>query len=319
MVIIIEAASALGDADLANEVYSLLEPFADRPAMPSLAVSCFGSVERALGLAAFTWGDVERAVDHLERAVEGNIRLGHRPLTALSRADLAAALARRGRPGDREAAMDALQSAAQAAAGMGMDARAATWRGRAEELAGDTDAAILRREGARWIVDVDNRQIVVPDLVGLSYLGSLLARPGDEIEAVELCGGATVEGSTQQLVDRGTLDAYRRRVQEIDRQLDVARDARRVDRVERLEKEREQLRRELSHVLTLSGRTRQFADSGERARTAVRKAIARAIDVIAASYDDLGAELRATITTGRRCSYTPDPASPRHWSVFLDA
>ena len=35
---IVEAAASLGDAELAREAYSLLEPYADRPAMPSLAV-----------------------------------------------------------------------------------------------------------------------------------------------------------------------------------------------------------------------------------------------------------------------------------------
>ena len=57
----------------------------------------------------------------------------------------------------------------------------------------------------------------------------------------------------------------------------------------------------------------------ERARTAVRKAIARAIDVIGASDDVLGAELRATITTGRRCSYVPDAHRPRRWHVVTEA
>ena len=70
----------------------MLEPYADRPVMPSLAVACFGMVARALGLAALTVGDAGLAVCRLEQAVEGNIRLGNRPLTAMSRADLAEAL-----------------------------------------------------------------------------------------------------------------------------------------------------------------------------------------------------------------------------------
>ena len=85
------------------------------------------------------------------------------------------------------------------------------------------DAAVLRRDGTRWIVDVDDRSVVVPDLVGVGYLGDLLARPGDEIDAVDLCRGTTVEGVSQDLVDRTTLDVYRRRVVEIDRLLDAAR------------------------------------------------------------------------------------------------
>ena len=112
---IVEAAASLGDADLAGEAYALLEPYADRPVMPSLAVTCFGVVERALGLAALTFGDAELAVTRLERAVEGNIRLGNRPLTAMSRADLAEALVVRGHPGDQAAAVAALRRAAEAA------------------------------------------------------------------------------------------------------------------------------------------------------------------------------------------------------------
>ena len=319
MVIILEAARTLGDGELAREVYPLLEPYADRPAMPSLAVSCFGAVHRALGLAACTWGDDDLAVHHLERAVERNAALGHRPMVALARADLATVLVRRGHPGDRQAALDALRMAIDTAPALGLDARAATWREFAADLTAVSDAAVLQRDGTRWIVAVDDRRVVVPDLVGVGYLGDLLARPGDEIDAVDLCGGATVEGVSQDLIDRASLDVYRRRVEEIDRLLDAARHTGRTRRVERLEAERDELRRELSNVLSPSGRARQFTDSSERARTAVRKAIARAIDVIGSSDDVLGAELRATITTGRRCSYVPDAHRPRRWHVVTEA
>ncbi len=68
-------------------------------------------------------------------------------------------------------------------------------------------------------------------------------------------------------------------------------------------------------MLAVSGRSRRFVDSSERARTAVRKAIARAIDAIAESDDAIASELRATISTGRSCTYLPDPRRPRRWSV----
>jgi hypothetical protein len=47
----------------------------------------------------------------------------------------------------------------------------------------------------------------------------------------------------------------------------------------------------------------------------VRTALARAIDAIAESDEAIGSELRATITTGRSCTYAPDPRHPRRWSV----
>jgi len=319
MVIIVEAARETGDGDLAREVYGLLSPFADRPAMPSLGVTCFGTVERALGVAAMTWGDHDLAVEHLDRAVDANIVLGNRPFTAVARGDLAQALRRRDGPGDRSRAGDALRRAIDAASEMGMARRAERWRGAVDELCDDEPTtAVLRREGGRWIVASGQHHVVAPDLVGFTYLGSLLARPGDEIAASELCGGAVVEGTGHDLVDRETLDSYRRRVAEIDRLLQRAREAGRVARVRELEGEREALRAELSAVLSKSGRSRRFVDQGERARTAVCKAIKRAIDAIAATDDDLAAELRATIVTGRRCSYTPDPASQRQWSVVVD-
>jgi hypothetical protein len=156
---------------------------------------------------------------------------------------------------------------------------------------------------------------VTPDLVGVQYLGTLLTNPGTEIPAVELCGGAALEQGSQELVDRETLDAYRRRVAEIDEAIVHADAVGDRPRAVHLGEEREALRVELGSVLAMSGRSRRFVDSSERARTAVRKAIARAIDAIAESDETIGSELRATITTGRACTYLPDPRHPRRWSV----
>ena len=81
---VVEVAAITGDTELAQQAYPLLVPFAARPVMPSLAIGCLGSVERALGLAAATCADGDRAVEHLRRAVAANIRLGNRPMTAIS-------------------------------------------------------------------------------------------------------------------------------------------------------------------------------------------------------------------------------------------
>jgi tetratricopeptide (TPR) repeat protein len=283
--------------------------------MPSLVVSCLGSVEWPLGLAAAAMGDIDAAVTHLERAVEANQRLGHRPMTMVAADDLAGVLATRGAPGDRARAVERLEQAAAIADEIGLAERASLWRQQALEVhqAGvGPDDAVLRRDSKRWSIDAGRYHAVAPDLVGVRYLGTLLTRPGEEVSAVDLCGGAMVEGAGHELIDRGALDSYRRRVHEIDEALVESADRRRA---QRLRDEREALRAELSSVLALSGRSRRFVDSSERARTAVRKAIARAIDAIAAADGELGAELRATISTGRTCIYLPDPSRPRRWSV----
>lgn len=84
-------------------------------------------------------------------------------------------------------------------------------------------------------------------------------------------------------------------------------------RAERLEAEADALTAQLEHARALGGRSRAFAGPGERARTAVRKAITRAIDEIGAGDPQIAAALRPVIRTGSHCSYVPD--GPVTWSA----
>ena len=267
--VIADVARLVGDADLAAEAHRLLLPFADRPLMPSLAVSCFGSTEWPLGIAAATVGDVDDAIDHLTRAVDANVRLGHRPMTMMVHAELADVLISRGRVGDIDRAVDSWRRAAEISDEIGVPTRAAEWRARAEHAGGevvDPDAGVLRQDGDRWLVVAGSRRASAPDLVGVHYLATLLTHPGSEVSAVELCGGATADGDGQQLVDQATLNAYRRRVEDIDQQIAAAAGpAKDRPRIRRLRDERDALRAELSSVLAMSGRSRTFTDSAERA------------------------------------------------------
>lgn len=124
---VIEAAAVLDETVVAREAYDLLAPFADRPVLPSLAVACFGSAHRWLGLAARSFGDLPLAVEHLEAAIAANLRFGNVPLAVLCRADLADTLTRRNEPGDRHRA-DALRTEAiERALDLGLDALASRW------------------------------------------------------------------------------------------------------------------------------------------------------------------------------------------------
>jgi tetratricopeptide (TPR) repeat protein len=98
MTAIVEVAAALGDGEIARQAYELLEPLAGLPTLASVGILCLGSTERPLGLAAMTYGDLDRAAGHLERAVNANRHLANRPMTAVALADLAEVLRRRGRP-----------------------------------------------------------------------------------------------------------------------------------------------------------------------------------------------------------------------------
>ncbi|MER6437230.1 hypothetical protein ABT275_12840 [Streptomyces sp. NPDC001185] len=98
-----EAAFLLDDTATAARVHELLSPYAHLPIVGSLAVACFGSAHHALGVAALTVGDVDRAVAHLRDAVRQNLALGHWPAVTASWERLAMALVRAGRPDEADA------------------------------------------------------------------------------------------------------------------------------------------------------------------------------------------------------------------------
>ncbi len=67
-------------------------------------------------------------------------------------------------------------------------------------------------------------ETAIPARRGLEHLHALLSRPGTEVAALRLAGGAeTVEqAGLGEVVDAQALAAYRRRLAEIDTELDEA-------------------------------------------------------------------------------------------------
>jgi hypothetical protein len=72
---------------------------------------------------------------------------------------------------------------------------------------------------------------------------------------------------------------------------------------------------ELAASTGLGGRARTFADGRERARTAVQKAIRRAVARIGESTPVLGELLAASVQTGLVCRFDPVEGLPREWQV----
>lgn len=135
--------------------------------------------------------------------------------------------------------------------------------------------------------------------------------------ALALAGGgqALVTPTRQPLLDDAARDAYARRARELTVELDEAEARADHDRAEWIRLEFDAIADEVDRATALGGRRAVFDDAGERARTAVRKAIKRAIDEIAAADAELGRLLASTVTTGFSCAYRPDPAHPVDWHV----
>ena len=320
---IVEAAYLVGDADTAAEAYDLLGPFAHLPMVGSLGVTCFGSTQQALGIAALTAGQLERAVDHLRAAVQHNLALAHWPAVVSSRQRLARAHKLRGHPGDDEAAERELDAAASESRALGIPGP----DGRGSASRGGRPAA-CDRVGRKWRLAVADRSVLVDDSIGMLHLAVLIANPRQEIPAADLVRGLAALsrpapgppagiGGPQPVLDDKAIAEYRNRLTQLDAEIArletaAARDhanagdqAAAHDQAGQARGEREWLAAQLASAAGLSGRVRSFPDGAERARVAVGKAIRRALVRIDEADAVVGAHLHQTVHTGARCSYWP--------------
>ena len=133
-------------------------------------------------------------------------------------------------------------------------------------------------------------------------------------------GGRAAEVSRSTLGDAGELldarakDAYRRRLAEIDEDLDEARATGDAEREAQADAEHEFLVAELSRAVGLGGRDRRAASASERARAGVTRAVRQAMARIGENDTQLGEHLDRTIRTGTYCGYFPDPRAPAEWA-----
>jgi tetratricopeptide (TPR) repeat protein len=178
---------------------------------------------------------------------------------------------------------------------------------------------VFRREGDYWSVSFDGRTVRVRDLKGMRYLARLLADPGREYHVLDLVAAETGSGAPVDSSDAGesldaqAKDAYRRRLAEIEDDLEQARAIGDAERAAQADAERDFLVQELARAFGLSGRDRRAASASERARAAVTRAVRQAMTRIAEHHPQLGHHLSRTIRTGTYCAYVPDPRAPAGW------
>jgi hypothetical protein len=131
----------------------------------------------------------------------------------------------------------------------------------------------------------------------MRYLARLVAAPNQDIPALALIvdqGTSPTMSGRQEVLDRSAVAALRARIRELREQPVCSADE---------QEELEALTRELALASGLGGRSRTFADMPERARTAVRKALKRAIEQITTAHPVIGQHLAAGIETGTVCRY----------------
>jgi hypothetical protein len=148
----------------------------------------------------------------------------------------------------------------------------------------------------------------------LRDLHVLLQHPNVDVTVTTLATDAPfVAAASTVVLDARAKAEYRRRLDDIDLQLDHA--DRRGDAAlgERLERERDDLLAELRAASGLGGRDRHLGDDRERLRKAVTARIRDTLRRLADRHPALGAHLNASIRTGTTCTYAPTP--PVRWEL----
>jgi tetratricopeptide (TPR) repeat protein len=180
-----------------------------------------------------------------------------------------------------------------------------------------TETNVFRREGDYWLLVFEGRTERVRDLKGIRYLAQLLAHPGREFHVLDLVAAETGQkvplGDAGEMLDERAKSAYRRRLAEIEDDIEQARALADTEREAQADAERDFLVRELARAVGLGGRDRRVSSDSERARSGVTRAVRHGMARIGEHHPQLGEHLSRSVRTGTYCAYAPDAAS-QQWS-----
>lgn len=191
--------------------------------------------------------------------------------------------------------------------------------------------------GSSRTIVFQGRTVTVRDLKGLRYVTRLVAEPGREFHVLDLVAaesgvlrpdlahpdaahqdaGLAVRGGESGLpvLDDVAREAYRRRLADIDDDIEDARRMNDPERAELAERDRAYLVAELRRAVGLGGRGREVGAGAERARTSVARSIRYALEQLSEVQPELASHLDRSITTGMYCRYERDPVTPLHWHL----
>jgi len=279
-----EGGRLIDEPEAVELAYQAMQPYADLWVVDGIGGACYGVASYQLGRLAMSLGRPDEAARWLSAALDAHRREGAHFLVRLTE--------------------DAL-------AELGAEPKRAP--------VGSSSAAEFRRDGRVWQVLWRDEKGDVPASKGMRDIAALLSHPGREIAALDLVEGAggpaaaASGGDTGPQLDSKARDEYRRRLQDLEEDLAEAEANADTGRIEVLSEEKEFLVAELSGALGLGGRARTTGDPAERARKAVTMRVKTALKTIGEVHPGLARHLKASVSTGRFCSYQPE--DPVTWSM----
>lgn len=330
----------IGDRPLARAMFEMLLPYARYNQATADYIST-GSVSRSLAILATADLRWEEAARHFEDALEANQAMGAAPWIARTLLGYSQMFLRRAGPGDDERATERLTEGIELSRRLGMTPllelateRLGTLPGRsgAEPTRAGTSRAgpyVFRSEGDYWAISYDKDSFRLKDLKGLHYIARLLGEPGREFHVLDLVVGdrgpdaPSVDselhhfglGDAGAMLDPQAKAAYRRRLKELDSEMEEARAAGDHELAARAQTEHDLLVQELSRAVGLGGRDRRASSASERARASVSRAIRNALSRIRTQSPSLGSHFDHSLRLGTFCVYAPDPRTSIDWRL----
>jgi hypothetical protein len=191
-------------------------------------------------------------------------------------------------------------------------------------------ANVFRVKGEFWELRYqDGEPFSLPTMKGLRDIWELLRRPGHEVSAGELVqatmamtsvGAAAVDelrvdnGDGLELADEETIAAVKRRLQDLQEQLETARGRGDIEAALELEEQRTRFADYLSSTTDQDGKPRMALGARDRARTAVKNRVTDAITRIEKHSAGMALHFNRAIRTGSFLIY--DPSDPVSWQLF---
>ena len=306
----------LGLTDRAARVREALLPYRDRLGTGS-GIQLQTPVATTLGRLALLLGDPATAVADHERAVALAEAMPSPTLVALTHTYLAQA---RAAAGDTAGAGAAMERARWVAEPLGMVLPDVGVTPVVASPPVVRRASLERMPGDTWRIESPHGAGTLADSLGVAQLARLLAAPpGREVAATELAGmdaaPVPVAHDLGAALDARAKREYRRRITELQDDIDQADADHDPERAARARLELDALVQELRRAVGLDGRDRPTGSGAERARVNVTRSLKRAVAAVAEQVPDLGAHLERSLRTGRFCSYTPEPSTALTWEV----
>ena len=172
-----------------------------------------------------------------------------------------------------------------------------------------TQSATLRPEGGVWHIEFNGTSVHVPDFKGLRHLRELVSRPREPVPALSLIAAQSEEplavGDAGPQLDREALRQYRRRLAELDEQIEEAEAHNDVAQHAKRSAEREAIVGELARATGLGGKPRRTGSPTEKARLNVTRTIRHAIAYLSNTVPELASHLDESLVTGVSCCYEP--------------